>query len=290
MVGRCAVFVALLLVSFLFAAEAQAKLNTEGEKSSSSKGRTTKSMQGFSFAGNNIYANVISTDPKMAAIMGRDFHRVPQGVPGTPATNANTRVEHARKMAEQLPFPVNTWWSVYTQNCPGRKTKGNDRGVAMAHHQIWKAWEYEGRQNDLLGTSKHKNGTDILLIFEDDYNIAVKNVTSALQTELSNMNTDMLFLGWCYGRKNIPMCLHAYALTRQGVRKILERWDTCSNEAIDGQLRGMTWEKPPAFTWRKGKSNLKTFNFSMLLASCFMWSAALGISDLLQSYSITSLA
>ena len=50
-----------------------------------------------------------------------------------------------------------------------------------------------------------------MVVFEDDAVIAVKNVTYALHRELSDMTTDLLFLGWCYGRRFMPMvsiCLH----------------------------------------------------------------------------------
>jgi len=210
------------------------------------------SGRGASFADHNIYSAIISTDPKMARIMGRDFHKVPQGVDGTPANNANKRMEHAKAMTAQLPFPVETWRSIYTQNCPKRKTKGNDRGVMLAHYQVWQAWDYQTRelQRSGLGNSSITNNKDLLIIFEDDANIAVKNVTAALHTELSNMNTDILFLGWCYGRRGIPMCLHAYALTRDVVQKLVQRWDSCSNEAIDGQLKNLASERG-LFSWRK---------------------------------------
>ena len=46
------------------------------------------------------------------------------------------------------------------------------------------------------------------------------------------------------------MCLHAYAMTRPVVKKLVQRWDTCSNEAIDGQLKNLANEAG-LFTWRK---------------------------------------
>ncbi len=213
-------------------------------------GKSVTSARGYPFAGHNVYGIIINTDPKMARIMGRDFHKVPQGVDGTPAANANKRIEHSKAMTAQLPFPVETFWSVFTQNCPKRKTKGNDRGVMLAHYQIWQAWDFQTRELQRAGNINGTESKDILVIFEDDANIAVRNVTGALYAELSNMSTDILFLGWCYGRRGIPMCLHAYALTRAGVQKLVQRWDVCSNEAIDGQLKNLANE-PGLFTWRK---------------------------------------
>ena len=226
---------------------------------SKDKGGGEATGRGTRFAGKNVYGAIISTDPKMARIMGRDFHKVPQGVSGTPANNANLRMAHAKEMTSQLPFHVDTWWSVYTQNCPRRKTKGNDRGVMMAHYQIWQAWDYQTRQmmrRELDSSSsidkQHNHGEeDVLVIFEDDANIAVQNVTYALHAELSTMgDKDLLFLGWCYGRRGIPMCLHAYSITRAGVRKLMDRWDACSNEAIDGQLKNLANEHG-FLSWKK---------------------------------------
>ena len=46
------------------------------------------------------------------------------------------------------------------------------------------------------------------------------------------------------------MCLHAYALTRKGVQALASRWDSCSNEAIDGQLKALAGESN-LFSWKK---------------------------------------
>ena len=205
---------------------------------------------GENFAGRRVYGAVINTDPKMSMVMGRDFHKVPQGVKGSPASNAIKRLEQSRSLAAKMPFTVESWWSVYTQSCPNAATKGNDRGVMLAHYQIWSSFAYRpDRSIKGLATADNDEDDDILVIFEDDANIAVNNVTRALQTELSVMKTDLLFLGWCYGRRYIPACLHAYAVSRAGARKLVAQWDVCSDEAIDGQLRDLA--KAGAFTWDK---------------------------------------
>ena len=191
---------------------------------------------GTKFANTTVWAALIQTDASVAGIMGRDFNRIPQGVNGTANQNAWIRVDHAREMTANLPFHVDLWWSVYSRNCPGKNNKGNDRGVALAHHQIWADFDLQGR---------HKNGRhrsiasdrDVLIVFEDDAVIAVRNVTASLEREISRMSTDLLFLGWCYGRRVMPMCGHAYALTRAGVRKILSEWDNCSQAGMDGQWK-----------------------------------------------------
>jgi predicted phosphohydrolase len=90
---------------------------------------------------------------------------------------------------------------------------------------------------------------DILIMLEDDAVVAIKDIQPVLEKELSSMTTDHLFLGWCYGRKYMPMCTHAYALTRDGVAKILKYFDTCYSHAIDAQLRHLAEQS--VFTWRK---------------------------------------
>lgn len=61
----------------------------------------------------------------------------------------------------------------------------------MAHHQIWMDWVWQGNRGVDV---KHAKDTDILVVFEDDAVIAVKNVTKALQAEFLEMSTDLLFL------------------------------------------------------------------------------------------------
>ena len=92
----------------------------------------------------------------------------------------------------------------------------------------------------------------IIVIFEDDAVIAVENVTWSLENELGSMNTDLLFLGWCYGRRHMPMCLHSYALRRSGAKKLVEHLDICDPGAIDGQWVHL--HKDKIFTWKKAQS------------------------------------
>lgn len=167
---------------------------------------------GTLFGNVRVWSAMIQTDPSMAALLGRDFHKVPQGVKGTAEQNAWQRVELGRNMTRELPFRVDFWWSVFGGSCPHRLTKGNDRGVSMAHHQIWADWVYQGRFG---AHASYAADTDLMVVFEDDAVVAVNNVTKALETELLGMKTDLLFLGWCYGRRHMPMvrmalCMYDY--------------------------------------------------------------------------------
>ena len=157
---------------------------------------------GTKFANTTVWAAIIQTDPTLSGVMGRDFHKVPQGVVGTTTENALKRHGNARNMTQKLPFPVVPWMSVYAANCPFRNGKGNDRGVAMAHYQIWADFVYQGKFGVNKAIAKDQ---DILLVFEDDAVIAVRDIESSLSAELSSMSVDWLFLGWCYGRRGMPM-------------------------------------------------------------------------------------
>ena len=89
------------------------------------------------FGSKQLYGAIINTDPMIADVLGRDFHRVPQGVNGTAKQNAMSRLENSKSMIEALPFKVEPWFCVYAPSCPGKEGKGNDRGVTMSHYQIW---------------------------------------------------------------------------------------------------------------------------------------------------------
>jgi hypothetical protein len=148
------------------------------------------------FANRTVYGAMIFTDPSTANLLGRDFYRVPQGVNGTALDNANRRLAHGKQFISELPIPVESWWSVFAQSCPWRPTKGNDRGVTMAHYQIWLDWVYQGKRGVDRAIARDE---DILVVFEDDAVVAVKDVRVVLQDELGQMSTDLHFLGWCYG-------------------------------------------------------------------------------------------
>jgi GR25 family glycosyltransferase involved in LPS biosynthesis len=119
----------------------------------------------------------------------------------------------------------------------------------LSHYQIWADFVNQGKV--LPGGINNPNALDddIIVIFEDDAVIAVKNVTYSLYNEISKMDVDLIFLGWCYGRRHMPMCTHAYALTRKGAKSMINNWDLCNKESIDGQWKLLA--KDNVFTWRK---------------------------------------
>lgn len=56
-----------------------------------------------------VFGAMILTDPDISAVLGRDFHKVPQGVNGSTSQNAHWRIENGKKTASQLPFNVDFW-------------------------------------------------------------------------------------------------------------------------------------------------------------------------------------
>lgn len=77
-------------------------INVSGE-------RQTYPLIGTKFANTTVYAAMIMTDPMVAAVLGRDFHRVPQGVNGSAAQNAEWRLQNGKITAKELPFHVEFW-------------------------------------------------------------------------------------------------------------------------------------------------------------------------------------
>ena len=188
----------------------------------------------------------------------------------------NARSQNAKKMVAQLPFPTVRWTPVFSGACPYKSNKRSaERGLLYAHYRIWADFVYfdpdvvekslAGIKDDIYenkeslymkGThvaakngSLYKHGSlyrdnNILVVLEDDADIAVTDLHQALHEELSNMNTDLLYLGWCVGRlaKPVPLCTHAYALTLEGARKVIEHLELCGG-AVDEQLVMMVKNK-----------------------------------------------
>lgn len=191
-----------------------------------------------------VFGAIIMTDPMVAEVLGRDFHKVPQGVNGSATQNAQWRIQNARATIRELPFHTDEWYSLHAPSCPNRPMKGNDRGVAFSHYQIWNDFVKQGEK-----FSKDAHDTDILVMLEDDAVVTISDVKEVLEREFSSMTTDHVFLGWCYGRRFMPMCTHAYAITRAAATRLVKEFDICYPQAIDAQLKHLADKK--VFTWRK---------------------------------------
>lgn len=203
------------------------------------------------------------------------------------------RSRSSREMIAQLPFPVIHWPPVFSKSCPYvPKQHQSERGLLYAHLQIWLDFVYFDHDVRIKGIEKKVNGTyeneysgyvngtfmasengtlykngspypdeNVLVVFEDDSEIAVLDLHDSLRIEFTKMSTDLLFLGWCRGyfAKNIPLCTHAYALTMEGARKAIKHIEPCGG-ALDEQFVTMVRNKwityRQAFsTSYKGKDN-----------------------------------
>jgi hypothetical protein len=176
------------------------------------------------------------------------------------------RIENIKNLETLLPFPLIRWSAIYTLPCPlfpdGHRT---ERGLIWAHYRIWKDFvhfdldliaDFESGNNpnvSRMSTDKVYlidsqgnyfkyglpfNMMDRIVIFEDDVVHTIKELNSTLLEELTDMNNvDVLYLGWCDGRaaRPVPLCLHAYALTRQGAKKLIHYYEPCGR-AVDEQF------------------------------------------------------
>lgn len=128
--------------------------------------------------------------------------------------------------------------------CPSSRpdTPASNRGVTFSHYQIWHDFVFQQRSR-VFGTTDN----DLLIVFEDDAQIAVQNITFLLQKELSSFKGDLLLLGWCYRYYGkFGYCAHSYALKRSGAKKLMGNIDFCGPpiEIQYGSLRNFTISFP----------------------------------------------
>ena len=197
---------------------------------------------GTKFANVTVWGTLILSDPKIAPLLSKGNKQVEN----MKIESAHLRRKQAEETIKLLPFPVVIWSSMYAQDCPEAKPRMIPRGCDISHYQIWNNWEYEGR----LGSHKSMaSDSDVLIVFEDDAVITVKNITRSLEQELSpeNMISDLILFGWCFEK----LCLHAYAVTRAGVTKILSAWDICSSLSVDNALKNIA--SKGIITWQKAR-------------------------------------
>jgi len=84
-----------------------------------------------------------------------------------------------------------------------------------------------------------------LLIFEDDAFATVPHVGKAVVMEIEAMDKEVLWIGWCMHSdpEAPPLCMHSYAMTISGARKLLQKIDTCHHDALDIQIQRAGKEK-----------------------------------------------
>ena len=194
----------------------------------------------------------------------------------------SARIHNVNNLLGELPFPLTEWAAVFTSACPlypdGHKT---ERGLVWAHFRIMREFSYfdpvllsklydaEGNKRIINETLTSRDGVytiytngslykndlpylddDIIAIFEDDAESAIQNLNVTIIEEFSSMNTDLLFTGWCEGRtaRPVPLCTHAYAITRRGARKLVKFLEPCGL-ALDEQF--VILAKNNFISWRR---------------------------------------
>jgi len=178
------------------------------------------------------------------------------------------RFENANRLIEEMKPITNVTITtpILAHRCITKGTWMNDyeRSLALTHFLIWKDFSYFDDDYDkffaylkfvqtknkplktkkwnntldtfsYLNNTKIKNdvpfdGNDILIVFEDDAEVAVRNFHELLINELSFIRgNSFLFLGHCDYKitKPIPICTHAYAITRDTAKILSRHFDSC---------------------------------------------------------------
>ena len=139
------------------------------------------------------------------------------------------------------------WPPVFSLPCdPLRWTGGlsKGRGSNIVHKEIW----------DMYYRKRRPGCNDKVIVHEYD---AFLGNTHAIQNSVDmtrNMTHDFLYLGYCYKKAydhparsgNAPYCLHAYALTINGTKNLLEVADSCGvfmdvQVAVLANAGGLSW-------------------------------------------------
>ena len=148
------------------------------------------------------------------------------------------------------------WHLIKADNCPGIKpaqdrNPPHQRGCALAHRQTWDEFLFENRQLATklpMPTAKVDAATlqeiaaqPKLVVFEDDVMEIDPRAPDFAFESIINMTTHLLYLGWCFDKEpgvRPPLCAHAYALTLQGARILLQpgNMDWCLR--TNGQAHG----------------------------------------------------
>ena len=135
------------------------------------------------------------------------------------------RLNNVIKLENDLNIKLEKWPAVFTESCPKNKNYSlyakkfctTCRGLSIAHKEIWE---------DFISSD-----SEFILIFEDDAELESLSKLNFIYEKLNNINADITYLGHCYGH----LCLHAYVLTKEGAKILIENIKTCG-AAIDEQI------------------------------------------------------
>mgnify|MGYP001302307934 CR=1 FL=1 len=142
------------------------------------------------------------------------------------------RLPYIEKLEKDINLTLEKWPAVFTKSCPrnqnyslyAKKFCTTCRGLSIAHREIW---------DDFVNSE-----ADYILIFEDDAEVESLDKLDEIYDKLNNINSDITYLGHCYGH----LCLHAYVLTKDGAKILLENIKTCG-AAIDEQVSQLVQDK-----------------------------------------------
>ena len=134
---------------------------------------------------------------------------------------------------------VRYWPPILSRSCDmnGPEAFDKGRGSNLAHKEIW----------DNFYRSRRKCGNqDVLIIFEYDAFLGFPNAGKLAVQYAKNLTTDFIFLGYCYHKPQhhprlggkAPYCLHAYAISVEGARKLSLLVDACGPFA-DAQVANL---------------------------------------------------
>lgn len=146
------------------------------------------------------------------------------------------------------------WPPIMAYHCTQNETvydKGH--GSNLVHYEIWDDFykQHRGHRGHPGSGGGSSGGSscggkqakeDVLLIFEYDAYLGSEHAVQSILEGVSQMQTDFLFLGYCFKRRQhprltnrSPYCLHAYAITISGAKKLTDLLDICGPFA-DAQL------------------------------------------------------
>jgi hypothetical protein len=142
-------------------------------------------------------------------------------------------------------------------------TPSDEQNSNFAHHRVWK--NFFGR--------RHVGCNDIAVIFQYDAVIGRDNAGTIIidyikEQTAAAMLADISYLGFCFRSIGIPKflknkrfnnfhpkktglaphCLHAYAITIEGAKKMLATTDVCGS-SMDSQVAILANEKKLTFTF-----------------------------------------
>lgn len=156
------------------------------------------------------------------------------------------RLINVNKLEKDLNINLEKWPAVFTNSCPrnqnyslyAKKFCTTCRGLSIAHREIWDDF--------------NNSDAEYILIFEDDAEVESLDKVNEIYKILNNINSDITYLGHCYGH----LCLHAYVLTKEGSKILLENVKTCG-PAIDEQISQLISDKVIESTFVKNPTEKK---------------------------------